>query len=208
MAQHMVYPGERSLCAKQNLCSGRGAGWEKGSMTSWLQSLETQPVQPFWYPLNRSPGKREPVFLACIHAQCGDVVMPRWGSSGKEWAYGSNSNTFTALTETQEIFLNKCLYICCMPLGEFPDTLNSFIMIIFIPPANSSFAGSSRAVGLLMVPFWMGCSRLRQHITQNVRLSITFWNFHLSKHIFQNFVSSIIAIKGRLTLLSNLKSLF
>lgn len=49
---------------------------------------------------------------------------------------------------------------------------------------------------------------LRWHITQNVRLSDSFWNFHWSKRIFQNCVSDIIiVIKGRLMLLDNLKFL-
>lgn len=46
---------------------------------------------------------------------------------------------------------------------------------------------------------------LRWYITQKVRLSSSFWDFHLSK---QNCVSNtIIVTEGRLMLLDNLKFL-
>ena len=124
--------------------------------------------------------------------------MPSWGRGREGWVSGSKSK-YTILTEIQEIFFSNCFSTCCMSLGEFPDTLYFFLF-----HQLWLFCWGQQVCGALHSAILDVTLSFRENITQNLRLSILFWNFHLNKHIFQNFVSNInILIKGRLMLFYN-----
>lgn len=53
-------------------------------------------------------------------------------------------------TKFQDIFLNKCFFICCMPFGHFPENLSGwFLKTVF---TSYAYLLRSKSTELLMLP--------------------------------------------------------
>lgn len=90
--------------------------------------LAACPSQGDTVALDGNPGEKESyIFLAC-GTSSQDYSLCHAELGRKKQATAQVLQTLAVITEIQQVFLNKYLFICCMPLGQFPDILTDYFL--------------------------------------------------------------------------------